>query len=56
MEESLEYLEVRVTNDMNEQLVRRFQAVEVDIALSHMHPLKSLGPDGFAACFINSHG
>lgn len=34
VEESLENLEARVTASMNEQLVRRFEAVEVDLALS----------------------
>jgi hypothetical protein len=51
VEECLEGLEPRVTAEMNGWLLRPFVAEEVDFALSQMHPLKSLGPDGFAACF-----
>ena len=53
IEECLEGLEVRVTLEMNEWLLRPFVAEEVDFAFSQMHPLKSLGPNGFAACFYH---
>jgi hypothetical protein len=36
---------------MNAQLLQKFEAGEVDVALSQMQPLKSSGPDGFAASF-----
>jgi hypothetical protein len=51
IEECLEGLEECVTPDMNAWLMRPFVAEEVYFALSQMHPLKSSGPDGFAACF-----
>ncbi|XP_059445337.1 uncharacterized protein LOC132177129 [Corylus avellana] len=51
VEECLEGLEARVTPEMNGWLLRRFVAEEVDVALAQMGPLKSPGPDGFAACF-----
>jgi hypothetical protein len=51
VDKCLERLETRVTPAMNEWLLRRFEAEEVDVTLSHMGPLKSLGPDGFVACF-----
>lgn len=51
VEECLWGLEVRVTDAMNAKLLRRFEAAEVDVALSQMQPLKSLGPDGYAASF-----
>jgi hypothetical protein len=44
-------VEGRVTEEMNSELIRSFTAVEVEKALFQMHPLKSLGLDGFSACF-----
>lgn len=41
---------MRVTQEMNEQLVKEFTAVEVSWSLSRISPLKALGPDGYAAC------
>jgi len=37
--------------DMNDSLLRPFTKAEVIFALSQMHPIKSPGLDGFAACF-----
>jgi hypothetical protein len=51
LQEVLESMESKVTNGMNEKLVRHFEAAKVDLALSQMQLLRSLGPDDFAACF-----
>jgi hypothetical protein len=51
LEECLSNVESRVTDEMNESLLRPFTEDEVRFSLSQMHPLKSFGPDGFAACF-----
>lgn len=47
-------MEEKVTSDMNTQLLAPFTVSEVETALGQMHPLKSLGPDGFAAGFYQS--
>jgi hypothetical protein len=51
VEECLRGMEGRVSTAMNAQLLKKFEATEVDAALSQMQPLKSPGPDGFAASF-----
>jgi hypothetical protein len=49
--ECLRGMEKRVTIERNEILLSRFEAEEVDVALSQMQPLKSLEPDRFTATF-----
>ncbi|GLT77195.1 hypothetical protein SLA2020_488040 [Shorea laevis] len=44
-----------VSLSMNAQLMCDFRPKEVDVALSQMHPTKSPGPDGYAACFYQNH-
>lgn len=51
MEECLRYVDSWVMEEINENLLRPFTEAEVSFSLSQMHPLKSHGPDGFAACF-----
>jgi hypothetical protein len=51
VEESLCFVEHHVTADMNSMLLREYTTEKVELALSQMHPLKSPGPDDFAACF-----
>jgi ribonuclease HI len=54
MEDFTMGVQARVTDAMNERLVRRFEECEVDHALAQMHPLKSPGPDGFSASFYQN--
>ena len=49
--ESLQYVEPRVTAEMNAMLLKVYNTEEVELALSQMHLLKSPSPNGFTACF-----
>jgi hypothetical protein len=51
IERCLAGLNERVTDEMNAELLEKFTEDEISTALGQMHPLKSPGPDGFAACF-----
>ena len=51
MEKCLVDLEPQVTPVMNTKLLHEFTEADVEVALSHMHPLKSPRPDGFSAWF-----
>jgi hypothetical protein len=44
----LEHVELRVSAEMNSNLLRPFKEEEGCLALSQMHPLKFTGPDGFS--------
>lgn len=44
-------IERRVTDEMNNSLLKEFQPDEVWQALHQMHPTKSLGPDGMPPLF-----
>ncbi|XP_059436328.1 uncharacterized protein LOC132169286 [Corylus avellana] len=51
LDECLEGMTVRVTQEMNTLLLTIYTRTEVEKALMGMAPLKSPGPDGYAACF-----
>lgn len=48
-------IEPRVTEAMNQQLNKNYTQLEIEWALKQMAHLKSLGPDGFGACFFQLH-
>ena len=45
-------MDYHVSVKMNQQLLFEFTALKVDAALGQRGPLKSLGLDGYAACFF----
>jgi hypothetical protein len=51
----LDHVPVKVTQQMNEELVKPFTADEVEKALFMMGANKALGPDGFTAGFYQHH-
>lgn len=55
IESCLREVEPRVIVEMNEFLIRCFTTSEVEEAIKQMAPLKSPEPDGFGACFYQSH-
>ncbi|XP_075668611.1 uncharacterized protein LOC142638468 [Castanea sativa] len=55
MEECLDAVESRVTDDMREFLSTQFTTKEVKVALFQMGPTKALGPDGMNAHFYQKY-
>lgn len=55
IESCLFSVEAKVTDDMNNTLGQEFTREEIQAALKQIAPLKSLGPNGFGACFFQSH-
>ena len=45
----------RVTNEMNQNLIKEFTREEVVAALQQMHPTKVPGPDGMSAIFFQKY-
>ena len=52
---SLEVIDRRVSDDMNDALLKEFQVEEVRRFLKQMHPTKSPGPDGMSSIFFQNY-
>lgn len=55
IEEILQLVPTKVTDEMNEGLARPYNEEEVKSSLFMMGPNKALGPDHFIAGFYQSH-
>lgn len=55
IEQCLQPIERRVTEAMNRELVKPFTMEEINVAISHMRPLKAPGPDGFPVGFFQKN-
>lgn len=53
--DQVDFIDQRDSNDMADQLSRPFSRLEIEAALSDMHPCKSPGPDGFPALFYKKY-
>lgn len=55
MDQCLQNINTKVTDEMNNELLKDFSCEEVTFALKQMGPLKALRPDGFPARFFLNH-
>lgn len=55
MDNGLNTLDCKVTQDMNDQLMRPYTVEEVIKALKQMHPAKAPGPDGMTRFFFQKY-
>ncbi|XP_059451054.1 uncharacterized protein LOC132181841 [Corylus avellana] len=55
MEQCLQHLSLRVTREMNTDLLKEFSKDEISTALMQMGPLKAPSPDGFTTGFFQKH-
>jgi hypothetical protein len=55
IQDCLSVISPKVSNDINDSLIRHFVLEEIDTALRQMQPLKAPGPDGFGACFFQQN-
>ena len=53
--EVIDAIPFKVTDEMNESLIREFTRDEVVIALKQIHPNKAPGPNGMSAMFFQKH-
>jgi hypothetical protein len=51
----LQFLDRRVSQEMNKELLKEFTVKEVFSALQQMGPLKAPGPDGLPTCFYHDN-
>ena len=55
MENTTQFINTVITEEMNAKLVARFEASEIHDAIKEMAPLKAPGPDGMPPIFYQSY-
>ena len=53
--EVVEAVDPKVSDEMNQFLIKQFTRDEIEAALKQMHPTKSPGPDGMPAIFFQNY-
>ena len=55
IEEITTTISIRITREMNEELIKPFTGEEVTKALHQIHPTKALGPNSMSAVFLHKY-
>ena len=51
----LDTISTKVTEDMNQSLIKEFAREEIEVAINQMHPTKALRPDGMSTIFFQNY-